>query len=188
MTFLLEIIRLGLHNLRLHMLRTVLTSLGIILGVAAVILMVAIGEGNKQAALREIERANPETLYRVFGAADWGNRDMLTDGIPKDLIEVASSDLPPESSGPRRSRCSAWAGSSKVGKSYLMSPVDPPLYKRFLPLPESRSVLSAGTADIFLHDALRVFIMCLGELWRQSIELNLPLFLFSIDGPYLYRI
>jgi type I restriction enzyme M protein len=41
-------------------------------------------------AMREIERANPETLYRVFGAADWGNRDMLTDGILKDLIEGLS--------------------------------------------------------------------------------------------------
>jgi len=55
MTFLLETIRLGLKNLRLHMLRSVLTSLGIILGVAAVIIMVSIGEGNKQAALRGIE-------------------------------------------------------------------------------------------------------------------------------------
>jgi putative ABC transport system permease protein len=55
MTFLIEIIRLGLHNLRLHKLRSFLTSLGIILGVGAVIIMVSIGEGTKQAALREIE-------------------------------------------------------------------------------------------------------------------------------------
>ncbi len=54
MTFLLETLRLGLSNLRLHKLRSILTSLGIILGVAAVIVMVSIGEGNKQAALREI--------------------------------------------------------------------------------------------------------------------------------------
>ena len=40
--------------------------------------------------MREIERANPETLYRVFGAADWGNREMLTDEILKDLIEGLS--------------------------------------------------------------------------------------------------
>ena len=50
-----ETLRLGLNNLRLHMLRSILTSLGIILGVAAVILMVSIGEGNKQAAIRNIE-------------------------------------------------------------------------------------------------------------------------------------
>ncbi|MEQ1760946.1 MAG: class I SAM-dependent DNA methyltransferase [Vicinamibacterales bacterium] len=41
-------------------------------------------------AMREIERANPDTLYRVFGAADWGNREMLTDEILKDLIEGLS--------------------------------------------------------------------------------------------------
>ena len=50
-----------------------------------------------------LSRANPDTLYRVFGAADWGNREMLTDEILKDLIEglsevslgnrVASSDI-----------------------------------------------------------------------------------------------
>ncbi len=55
MNFLLETIRLGFKNLRLHMLRSVLTSLGIILGVAAVIIMVSIGEGSKQEALRGIE-------------------------------------------------------------------------------------------------------------------------------------
>ena len=54
-------------------------------------------------AMRAIERANPDTLYRVFGAADWGNLEMLTDEILKDLIEglsevslgnrVASSDI-----------------------------------------------------------------------------------------------
>jgi type I restriction enzyme M protein len=41
-------------------------------------------------AMREIERANPDTLYRVFGAADWGNREMLTDEILKDLMEGLS--------------------------------------------------------------------------------------------------
>ena len=42
-------------------------------------------------AMREIERANPDTLYRVFGAADWGNREMLTDEILKDLLEGLSA-------------------------------------------------------------------------------------------------
>ena len=41
-------------------------------------------------SMREIERANPDILYRVFGAADWGNREILTDGIIKDLIEGLS--------------------------------------------------------------------------------------------------
>lgn len=48
--------RLGLSNLRLHLLRSILTALGIILGVAAVITMVSIGEGSKREALLQLER------------------------------------------------------------------------------------------------------------------------------------
>ena len=62
MTFLLETIRLGLTNLRLHFLRSVLTALGIILGVGAVITMVAIGEGSKREALLQIERLGAKNI------------------------------------------------------------------------------------------------------------------------------
>lgn len=40
-----------------------------------------------QRALREIEKANPETLYGVFGDAQWSNKDRLSDALLKDLIE-----------------------------------------------------------------------------------------------------
>ena len=56
MTFFLETLRLGLTNLLLHKLRSLLTALGIIFGVAAVITMVSIGEGNKQKALADIRQ------------------------------------------------------------------------------------------------------------------------------------
>ncbi len=42
-------------------------------------------------AMQEIERANPETLYRVFGTADWSNREKFTDELIKDLIEGFSA-------------------------------------------------------------------------------------------------
>jgi len=61
-TFLLETIRLGVANLRLHKLRSFLTALGIILGVAAVIGMVSIGEGSKQEALRQIEQLGARNI------------------------------------------------------------------------------------------------------------------------------
>lgn len=38
-------------------------------------------------AMQEIERVNPDTLYRVFGTADWGNKEKFTDELLKDLIE-----------------------------------------------------------------------------------------------------
>ena len=40
-----------------------------------------------QHAMREIEKANPETLYAVFGDAQWSNKDRLSDALLKDLIE-----------------------------------------------------------------------------------------------------
>ena len=42
-------------------------------------------------AMQEIERANPDTLYRVFGTADWANREKFTDELLKDLIEGFSA-------------------------------------------------------------------------------------------------
>ena len=70
-------------------------------------------------AMREIERANPDTLYRVFGAADWGNREMLTDEILKDLIEglsevslgntAVSSDILGDAYEQDRRACRGWS-------------------------------------------------------------------------------
>ena len=44
-----------------------------------------------QTAMREIERTNPDTLFRVFGSADWGNKEKFSDELMKDLIEGFSS-------------------------------------------------------------------------------------------------
>ncbi|CAG1007870.1 Macrolide export ATP-binding/permease protein MacB [Phycisphaerales bacterium] len=62
MAFLLEIIRLGLSNLRLHLLRSILTALGIIFGVLAVIVMSSLGEGSKRQALAQIERLGAKNI------------------------------------------------------------------------------------------------------------------------------
>ncbi len=56
LSFVIETIVLGVSNLRLHLMRSILTAMGIILGVAAVIIMVSLGEGAKQDALARIER------------------------------------------------------------------------------------------------------------------------------------
>lgn len=36
-----------------------------------------------QKAMQEIERANPDTLFRVFGSADWGNKEKFSDELFK---------------------------------------------------------------------------------------------------------
>ena len=40
-----------------------------------------------QDAMREIEKANPETLYGIFGDASWTNKNRLSDEILTNLIE-----------------------------------------------------------------------------------------------------
>src|SRR3954452_7946823 len=62
LNFVAETFLLGLKNLRLHKLRSLLTALGIILGVAAVIGMVAIGEGGKQQALEQISHLGAQNI------------------------------------------------------------------------------------------------------------------------------
>jgi type I restriction enzyme M protein len=44
-----------------------------------------------QDAFREIERTNPDTLYGVFGDAQWTNKDRLPDRMLRELIEHFSS-------------------------------------------------------------------------------------------------
>jgi len=40
-----------------------------------------------QKAMRSIEKANPETLYGIFGDAQWTNKERLYDSLLRDLIE-----------------------------------------------------------------------------------------------------
>src|SRR5437660_6056560 len=49
-------IRLGLQNLMLHRLRSLLTMLGMIFGVAAVVSMLSIGAGARQRVMAVIDR------------------------------------------------------------------------------------------------------------------------------------
>ena len=62
LNFLAETFLLGLKSLRLHKLRSLLTALGIICGVAAVIVMAAIGEGAKQDALEQLRHLGAHNI------------------------------------------------------------------------------------------------------------------------------
>lgn len=44
-----------------------------------------------QKAMRGIEKSNPETLYGIFGDAQWTNKERLSDSLLRDLIEHFSS-------------------------------------------------------------------------------------------------
>ena len=50
-----DLLAMSIHNLMLHKVRSILTSLGVIFGVGSVIAMLAISEGAKRSALAQIE-------------------------------------------------------------------------------------------------------------------------------------
>ena len=54
-------IRLGIKNLLVHKLRSLLTVLGVVFGVGSVIAMLAVGEGASQQALEQIRKATSTT-------------------------------------------------------------------------------------------------------------------------------
>jgi len=60
---LLENIRTALKALRVNKMRSALTMLGVVIGVAAVIAMVAIGQGTKAKIARQMERSSRLTVY-----------------------------------------------------------------------------------------------------------------------------
>src|SRR5262249_39938244 len=51
-----HVFRLGLRNIALHRLRSILTILGIVLGVASVVIMLAVGEAAKYEAIEQIKQ------------------------------------------------------------------------------------------------------------------------------------
>ena len=67
-----EAVRMALVSMRAHRLRTALTMLGIIIGIASVVSMVALGQGTQQRVLANISSLGTNTL-EVFAGKDFGD-------------------------------------------------------------------------------------------------------------------
>ncbi|RMH12930.1 MAG: FtsX-like permease family protein, partial [Gemmatimonadetes bacterium] len=79
----LEIVAVALGAIRANALRSALTTLGIVIGVAAVIAMVALGEGAQRQVAQQIERMGTNVLtirpgQRFFGGVATGGTEFLT--------------------------------------------------------------------------------------------------------------
>jgi putative ABC transport system permease protein len=72
MRLLLEIVVVALNAIRANALRSILTALGIIIGVAAVIAMVALGEGAQQRVETQIQALGTNVLTIRPGQQMWG--------------------------------------------------------------------------------------------------------------------
>lgn len=92
-------VQMGLRSLAAHRLRSVLTALGIILGVASVIVMLAIGEAAKSESLRQLEDLGANTiLIRSVKPQDQPDNkagvDMLAFGLTDDDLARIRGTIP----------------------------------------------------------------------------------------------
>lgn len=96
----IETFRLGLNNLWLHKLRSLLTSLGIIFGVAAVICMLSISEGASADEMRLIELLGTRNIIvnsvkpPQSSQASQGNTNLVEYGITEDDVAVIKATIP----------------------------------------------------------------------------------------------
>jgi putative ABC transport system permease protein len=91
--------RMGVRSLAAHRLRSVLTALGIILGVASVIVMLAVGEAARAEALRQLEDLGANTiLIRSVKPQDQPDAkagvDLLAYGATDEDLERIRTTIP----------------------------------------------------------------------------------------------
>ncbi|KAA0223961.1 MAG: FtsX-like permease family protein [Planctomycetota bacterium] len=95
-----ETLKLGVRNLLLHKLRSLLTVLGIIFGVAAVICMLSVSEGASADELRSIQLMGTRNVLvdsvapRQTTQVSQGNASLLEYGIKPSDIELIENTLP----------------------------------------------------------------------------------------------
>lgn len=58
-----EIFQAAVRSIRAHILRSFLTTLGIMVGVAGVVAVIGLGQGLEQSILREVEKAGSQTIF-----------------------------------------------------------------------------------------------------------------------------
>lgn len=86
----LEAVKMALRSLRTNLFRTVLTLLGIIIGVGAVVAMLAIGDGSKASVLARIEAMGTDLLVVRPGARNVRAPGESSSLVPQDADAIAT--------------------------------------------------------------------------------------------------
>jgi macrolide transport system ATP-binding/permease protein len=88
-----ETTRMALRALRANLLRTILTLLGVVIGVGSVVAMLAVGDGARQAVLAHIGSMGTDLLLVRPGAPNQhGNGGNIATLVPQDADAIAGLD------------------------------------------------------------------------------------------------
>ena len=130
-----EVLRISLEALGRYRLRTALSTLGIVLGIAAVIAMLSVGEGARQDVLRQVEQLGLDNVIvrsRGLGgeaALHLEDAELLGDLLPRVVAVSPLVDRPVVASGPVAARRTSLLGVTPVYGTVLELDVE---HGRFL--------------------------------------------------------
>jgi macrolide transport system ATP-binding/permease protein len=116
----LDALNMALFSLRANGLRSVLTMLGIVIGIASVVSIVALGQGARDAVLKDIRAIGTNTILVVRGQ-DWGDdkANSVQSLLPGDLAALEAIEhvdsVTPET---RRSMRLRWKNADLDGYVY----------------------------------------------------------------------
>jgi len=89
----LSTLKISMRSLKVNKMRSILTSLGIIIGVSAVIIMLSIGEGAKQKITKEIESMGSNLLVVQSGSVTSGGVRIGSGAAPTLTLEDSKAIL-----------------------------------------------------------------------------------------------
>jgi len=150
---LLLLLRLGLRSLRLHRLRSALSILGVVFGVAAVVAMSSVGEGARRETLAQIEALGIDTVtVRLRPGADPGGGGL----VAGDAVSAAGVVPSVAVAAVRVAELEADAGSRTAAVTVLGTT---PSYRE-----ATRLALGSGRflADLDIADRKRVAVLGAG--------------------------
>lgn len=85
-----EAVKMAMRALRANLFRTVLTLLGIVIGVGSVVAMLAVGDGAKQSVLDRIGKMGTNLLVVRPGAANVRGTGQIATLVPEDAIAISA--------------------------------------------------------------------------------------------------
>ena len=161
-----EVLRISLEALGRYRLRTALSTLGIVLGIAAVIAMLSVGEGAREDVLRQVEQLGLDNvIVRTRGlGGEAGLRledaDLLGDLLPQVVAVSPLVDRPIIASGPVATRRTSLLGVTPVYGTVLELDVE---HGRFLTPFDRRAASPVCVLGARLRGALFGFRDPVGE-------------------------
>ena len=87
-----DTIKISILGLTLHKTRSVLTILGIVIGITAIIIVTSLGSSAEKFILGELESFGTNSAFIIPGRGDFGENSILTDSLKEKDVEALEKE------------------------------------------------------------------------------------------------